>query len=45
MRKGELACPPDLVYKALEGFRTRFAANMPATTDGVLVTCPTPGFT
>jgi phosphomannomutase len=40
MRKGELACPPDLVYKAIDGFRARFADRNPDTTDGVLVVWP-----
>jgi phosphomannomutase len=40
MRKGEVPCPPDLVYKALEGFRLRFVERVPDCTDGVLVNWP-----
>ncbi len=35
LRKGELACPPDLIYKVLEGFRAGFADRSPDTSDGV----------
>lgn len=35
--KGELACPAELVYRALDGFRTRYADRSPSTTDGVMV--------
>lgn len=37
IRKGELACRPELVYRALEGFRTRYADRAPRTADGVQV--------
>jgi phosphomannomutase len=40
MRKGEIACPPDLVYRAIEGFRVRFADRNPDTTDGIRVDWP-----
>jgi phosphomannomutase len=38
IRKGEFACPPELVYRTLESFRRRYAADNPDTTDGVRVT-------
>jgi phosphomannomutase len=38
IRKGELACPPDLIYKVLEGFRAGFADRSPDTSDGVRLT-------
>jgi phosphomannomutase len=37
MRKGELSCPPNLVHKAVEGFRGRYARNEPDCSDGVRV--------
>lgn len=37
MRKGELTCPPDLVYWVLDGFRAQFADRAPDCTDGVRV--------
>jgi phosphomannomutase len=37
IRKGELACPAELVYRAVEGFRTRYADRSPLTADGVQV--------
>jgi len=37
IRKGELACPPELVYRALEGFRSRYADRAPRTIDGVQI--------
>jgi phosphomannomutase len=37
IRKGELACPPELVYRALDGFRTRYADMNPSTVDGVQI--------
>jgi phosphomannomutase len=40
MRKGEIACPPDMIYRALDGFRVRFADRDPDTTDGILVSWP-----
>jgi len=40
MRKGEIACPPELVYRAIEGFRHRFADRNPDVTDGVRVEWP-----
>jgi phosphomannomutase len=39
MRKGELACPPDRIYKVLEAFRSR-AAGRADTTDGVRIDGP-----
>jgi len=35
MRKGELACPPDQVYRVLEEFRTTYSDTKPDVTDGV----------
>ena len=35
MRKRELPCPPNLVYKVLERFRRHHAGESPDTTDGV----------
>jgi phosphomannomutase len=40
MRKHELACPTDLVYRALEGFRTRYAEWTPDCADGVRIDWP-----
>ena len=37
LRKGELACPPDQIFKVLENFRARFAGQRPDCTDGVRV--------
>jgi len=37
MRKGELACAPDVVYRALEGYRKRFAGEPVDCSDGVRV--------
>jgi phosphomannomutase len=37
MMKRELACPPNLVYKALDQFRRRHAADAPDFSDGVRV--------
>jgi phosphomannomutase len=37
MMKRELACPPNLVYKALDQFRRRHAADAPDCSDGVRV--------
>jgi phosphomannomutase len=37
MRKGTLSCPPDQMYRILEGFRDRYADNLLADTEGVLV--------
>lgn len=37
IRKGELACPPDQVYKALDGFRARYTDRSPDVTDGIQV--------
>ena len=37
MRKGELPCPPDHVYRVLEEFRVAFADQAPDLTDGVRV--------
>jgi phosphomannomutase len=40
MRKHELACPPNVVYKVVEAFRTRYADRDPDCTDGVRVAFP-----
>jgi phosphomannomutase len=40
MRKGELACPPDQIYRAIESFRMRFADRSPDRTDGIRITWP-----
>ncbi|HSV72682.1 MAG TPA: phosphoglucosamine mutase [Chthonomonadales bacterium] len=40
MRKGELACAPDVVYRALEGYRKRFAGDLLDCSDGVRVEWP-----
>ena len=37
MRKQELPCPPDVVYKVVEAFRARYADRDPDTSDGVRV--------
>ncbi|MBI4584395.1 MAG: phosphoglucosamine mutase [Planctomycetes bacterium] len=37
MRKGELPCSPDQVYRVLEEFRAAFAGREPDLTDGVRV--------
>ena len=37
MRKRELPCPPNLVYKVLDRFRRHHAGDSPDTTDGVRV--------
>lgn len=37
MLKGELASPPELVYKTMEGFRLRYAERHPDCSDGVRV--------
>lgn len=37
LRKGELACPPDQIYKVLEDFRTCYADQDPDCTDGIRV--------
>jgi phosphomannomutase len=37
MRKRQLACPPNLVYKVLDRFRARYADQSPNTADGVRV--------
>jgi len=37
MRKRELPCPPNLVYKVVERFRRHHAADAPDCTDGVRV--------
>jgi phosphomannomutase len=38
MKKRELPCPPNLVYKVLERFRRHHAADAPDCTDGVRLT-------
>ncbi len=38
MRKRQLECPPNLVYKVLDRFRARYADQAPNTSDGVAVT-------
>ncbi len=40
MRKRQIACPPNLVYKALDRFRARYAGLSPDCTDGVRVVWP-----
>jgi len=40
MRKRQLACPPNLVYKVLDRFRARFADREPNCVDGVRVAFP-----
>ncbi len=40
MRKRQMGCPPNLVYKVLDRFRVRYAAQAPDCTDGVRVTWP-----
>jgi len=40
MRKRELPCPPNLVYKVLDRFRRHHAADGPDCTDGVRVAGP-----
>lgn len=40
MRKGELACPADLVFRVMEGFRTLYGPHNPDFTDGVRVEWP-----
>jgi phosphomannomutase len=37
MRKGEIVCPPDLCYKAMDGFRSRFTDGAVDFSDGVRV--------
>jgi len=37
MRKGEVSCPPDQVYRLIETYRGAFAAEAPDVTDGVRV--------
>jgi phosphomannomutase len=37
MRKGSIACPPDLVYQVLEGFRAAYAAQPSDRTEGIRV--------
>jgi phosphomannomutase len=37
MRKRQMACPPNLVYRVLDRFRVRYADQMPNCTDGVRV--------
>lgn len=40
MRKRELACPPNLVYKVLDRFRHEHAGDAPDCTDGVRLAWP-----
>jgi phosphomannomutase len=40
MRKHELASPPNLTYRVVEGFRVRYAELAPDCSDGVRVTWP-----
>ncbi len=40
MRKRQMACPPNLVYKVLDRFRVRHADQSPDCTDGVRVSWP-----
>jgi phosphomannomutase len=44
MRKHELPCPPNVVYKVVEAFRTRYADHDPDCTDGVRVQFPDAGW-
>ena len=38
MRKRELRCPPNLVYRVIERFRRQHAVDVPDCTDGVRLT-------
>jgi phosphomannomutase len=40
MRKRELPCPPNVVHRVVESFRTRHADRAPDCTDGVRVSWP-----
>ena len=40
MRKHELPCPPNVVYRIVEGFRARYAERDPDCADGVRVAWP-----
>ncbi len=40
MRKRQIACPPNVVYKVLDRFRARYSDQSPNCTDGVYVTWP-----
>jgi len=40
MRKRQMACPPNLVYRVLDRFRVRYADQMPNCIDGVRVAWP-----
>jgi phosphomannomutase len=40
MRKRQIACPPNLVYKVLDRFRARHADHSPDCTDGVRIAWP-----
>jgi phosphomannomutase len=40
MRKFEMACPPNLVYRVLERFRFHYAAQAPDCTDGIRLNWP-----
>jgi phosphomannomutase len=40
MRKHELPCPPNLVYRMLDGFRVHYAEHNPDCLDGVRVVWP-----
>lgn len=44
MRKHELPCPPNVVYKVVEAFRARYSDQDPNCTDGVRVTFPDGGW-
>ena len=40
IRKGEIPCPPDQIYRVIEGFRKRFAAFPQDRTDGIRIAWP-----
>jgi phosphomannomutase len=40
LRKHEIACPPNMAYRALESFRARYAELEPDSSDGVRVAWP-----
>ncbi len=40
MRKRQMACPPNIIYKVLDRFRVRYSDQSPNCTDGVRVAWP-----
>lgn len=40
MRKGEISCPPDQIYRVVQGFRKRFADRSQDRTDGIRIAWP-----